>query len=55
MSVLVDGAAESGPSSYVQVGDPVWVLDRGGKRVEGTGVREALVWPVLVVERLELA
>jgi hypothetical protein len=37
------------------MGDPVRVLDRSGQRVEGAGIRKALVRPVLVVERLELA
>ncbi|MFD0502278.1 alpha/beta fold hydrolase [Streptomyces chiangmaiensis] len=50
--VLVEGTAKSCSSSYVQMGDPVWVLNRSGQRA---GVRKALVRPVLVVERLELA
>jgi hypothetical protein len=38
-----------------RMGDPVRVLDRCGQRAEGAGVRKALMRPVLVVERLELA
>jgi len=55
MLILVEDAAKSRSSSYVQMGDAVRVLDRGRQRVEGAGVRKALVRPVLVVERLELA
>lgn len=54
MLVLVEGAAKSRSSSYVQMSDPVRSLDRSGQWVEGAGVRRALVRPVLVVERLEL-
>ncbi|MGW9032257.1 hypothetical protein ACWGQ5_51410, partial [Streptomyces sp. NPDC055722] len=53
--VLMEGTAKSCSSSYVQMGDPVRVLERSGQRAEGAGVRKALVRPVLVVERLELA
>lgn len=55
MLVLVEGAAEPRSPSCVQTGDPVRVLDRSGQRVEGAGVRKALVRPVLVAGRLELA
>lgn len=55
MLILVEGAAESRWPSYVQMGDPVRVLDRSGQRVERTGIRKTLVRPVLVIERLELA
>ena len=39
----------------VQVGESAWVADRFGQRCEWSGVRDALVGPVLVVEALELA
>ncbi len=55
MLILVEGAAESRSPSYVQMGDPVRVLDRSGQRVERAGIRKTLVRPVLVIERLELA
>ncbi|MDQ0935374.1 hypothetical protein QFZ49_005346 [Streptomyces turgidiscabies] len=55
MLKLVEGAAESRSPSYVQMGDPVRVLDRSGQRVERAGIRKTLVRPVLVIERLELA
>lgn len=53
MLILVEGAAESRSPSYVQMGDPVRVLDRSGQRVERAGIRKTLVRPVLVIERLE--
>jgi len=55
MLILVEGAAESRSPSYVQMGDPVRVLDRSGQRVERAGIRKTLVRPVLVIKRLELA
>jgi hypothetical protein len=55
MLILVEGAAESRSPPYVQMGDPVRVLDRSGQRVERAGVRKTLVRPVLVIKRLELA
>lgn len=55
MLILVEGAAESRPPSYVQMGDPVRVLDRSGQRVERTGIRKTLVRPVLAIERLGFA
>ena len=49
MFVLVEGAAKSRPPSYVQMGDPVRVLDRSGQRVEGACIRKTLVRPMLVI------
>ena len=55
MLVLVKEAAESVGSMYVEAGDFVRIGDRFGERVQRAGVRDALVRPVLVIERLELA
>jgi hypothetical protein len=53
--VLAENAAEAVASVDVQVGEPVWVGDRFGQLGEWPGVRDALVWPVLVVEDLVFA
>jgi hypothetical protein len=55
MLVLVEDAAETVTSADVELDDPVRIGDRFGQRFEGSGVRNALVGPVLVVEGLELA
>lgn len=55
MRVLVQGAAEPRASSYVEACDPLRIVDWFGQRTQRTGIREALVRPVLVVENLELA
>jgi hypothetical protein len=54
MSILVEEAAESVCSAYAEGGDVLRVVDRLGKGTEGSGVRDALVRPVAVVEGLEL-
>jgi len=55
MFVFVQHAAEAVTSVDGQVGEPVQVGDRFGQRCEWSGVRDALVRTVLVVEDLELA
>ena len=55
MFVLVQDAPEAITSVGVQVGDPMGVGDRFGQRGEWSGVRDALMRPVPVVEDLELA
>jgi hypothetical protein len=55
MSVLMEDAAESVVFSYVKAGDSPWIADRGRQWLQGAGVGDALVRPVLVVEVLELA
>jgi hypothetical protein len=55
MCVLVEDAAESRVSLDVEAGDQRRILDRSGQRLEGPGVHEALMRPVLVVDVLELA
>jgi hypothetical protein len=44
-------STESVASSYVKAGDLVRSRQRHGQWVERAGVRDALVWPVPVVER----
>nr|WP_246017337.1 hypothetical protein [Micromonospora pisi] len=51
----MEDAAEAIASSCVEVCDLVWVGDRCGQRVEWSGVRDALVRAVPVVELFELA
>lgn len=55
MLVLVENAAEAVASSYVEVGNLVWISDPLGQRAQRSGVREALMRPVSVVETFELA
>jgi hypothetical protein len=55
MLVLVESAAEVVVSAYVEVGDLARFGDGAGEWVEGAGVGDALVRPVLVVEIFELA
>jgi hypothetical protein len=55
MVVLVEESAEAVVSSYVQVGDLVWISDRWRQRAERPGIGDALVGSVLVIELLELA
>jgi hypothetical protein len=50
MLVLVEDSAEALVSSYLQVGDLVWIGDRRGQWVEWPSVGDALVGSVLVVE-----
>lgn len=52
MFVLVQDAAEMIASSDVEAGKPVRMGDRFGQRLEWSGVGDALVRPVCVVERL---
>jgi hypothetical protein len=54
MFVLVQGAAESVVSSYVEVRDLGWFGEWRGRWVQGPGVGGALVRSVSVVELLEL-
>src|SRR4051795_12741930 len=55
MLVLVENAAEAVASSDVEAGRHVWISDPRGQRGQRTGVRDALMRPVSVVELLELA
>jgi hypothetical protein len=55
MLVLVEDAAEAVASSYVEVGHLVRISDPCRQRAQRSGVRNALVRPVSVVELLELA
>ncbi len=50
MFVFVEDSAEALVSSYVQAGDLVWVCDGRGQRMQWSGVGDALVRSVLVVE-----
>ena len=50
MFVFVEDSAEAMVSSYVQAGDLVWVGDGQGQRMQWSGVGDALVRSVLVVE-----
>src|SRR5262249_23553123 len=52
--VLVEDSAEALASSYVQPGDLAAVGDWRGQRDAWSGVRDALVRPVLVVKSFEL-
>jgi hypothetical protein len=49
MFVFVQDASKSIASSDVELGYLVWVGDRRGQWVQGSGVGEALVRPVAVV------
>ena len=55
MLVLVEDTTEAVTSVDVQVGDPVRIRDRFGQWRERSGIRDALMRPVAVVEDLELA
>lgn len=55
MFVLVQGAAEAVVFSDVEPDDLVGIGQRCGQWVQWSGVAEALVGPVVVVEVLELA
>jgi hypothetical protein len=55
MLVLVENAAETVTSSYVEVGQLVWISGPRGQRGQRSRVREALMRPVSVVELFELA
>jgi hypothetical protein len=55
MLVLVENAAEAIASSYVEVGHRVWISDPRGQRAQRSGVCNALMRPVSVVELFELA
>jgi hypothetical protein len=55
MWVLVENAAEAIASSYVETVQLVRIGDLCGQWVQRACVREALVWPVAVVELFELA
>jgi len=55
MFVLVQDAAETIASTDVEAGKPVQIGDRFGQRLEWSGVGDALVRPVSVVERLVFA
>ena len=50
MFVLVQNTAETITSTDGQPGELVWVGDRFGQRLEWSGVGDALVRPVRVVE-----
>jgi hypothetical protein len=53
MFVLVEDVAQAITPSYVEVGDLCWIVDRLGQRVRRSGVRDALMGSMGVVERLE--
>jgi hypothetical protein len=53
MFVFVQDASKPITSSDPEPGYLVWVSDRGGQWVQGSGVGEALVRPVAVVEAFE--
>jgi hypothetical protein len=55
MSVLVEDAAEAIASPDVETGYLVRIGDRHGQRVQRTGVGDALMRAVSVVELFELA
>jgi hypothetical protein len=55
MFVLVQSAAESVASSYVEVRDLAWIGQRRGQWAERTGVGDALMRSVFVVMLLEFA
>jgi hypothetical protein len=50
MFVLVQNAAEAIASADVEAGNPVRIGDRLGQQLEWSGVGDALVRPVCVVE-----
>jgi hypothetical protein len=54
MLVLVEDAAESFASAYVEAGDLLGVGDRQRQGVQRPGVGDALMGPVKVVELFEL-
>jgi len=54
MVVLVQHPTESVASSYIKAGDLVRNHERDGQWLERAGVRDALMRPVPVVEKLEL-
>ncbi len=47
-------AAEALASAYVEAGDPLWLVDRSGQGVQRSGVCDALMRPMGIVESLEL-
>ena len=54
MVVFVQCAAEAVASSDVQAGDLAGIGERFGQRAQWSGVGDALMRPMLVVEVLEL-
>jgi hypothetical protein len=55
MLVLVKGSAESVSSTYLQMSDLCWFVDRLGEWAERSGLAQGPVWSMAVVEGLELA
>jgi hypothetical protein len=55
MVVLVEDAAKAVSSVDLEVGEATWISDRLRQRREGSGIGDALVGPMGVVERLVLA
>jgi hypothetical protein len=53
--VIFEMTCQARTSVDVQVGESVRIGDRFGQRCQWSRVRDALVWPVLVVEAFELA
>jgi hypothetical protein len=51
--VFVEDAAEAVMSVDAQMGQPVWISDRFGQWCEWSGIREALVRSMVVVEVFE--
>ncbi|MFF1359552.1 hypothetical protein [Streptomyces sp. NPDC058297] len=54
MFVLVEDAAQAFTPAYVEAGDLPWIGDHLGQRVWRSGLRDALMGPIGVVEPLEL-
>ncbi|GAA4581716.1 hypothetical protein GCM10023176_62580 [Micromonospora coerulea] len=54
MFVLVKDAAQAFTPTYVEAGDLPWIGDRPRQGVQRSGVRDALMRPMGVVEPLEL-
>jgi hypothetical protein len=54
MLVPVENAAEAVASYDLEVSQHVWISDPRGQRAQRTGVRDALMRPVFVVELFEL-
>jgi hypothetical protein len=54
MLILMEHSAQSVAPSYVKAGELVRNCQRPGQWLERAGVRDTLMWPVPVVELLEL-
>jgi hypothetical protein len=54
MRILMEHSAQSVAPSYVKAGELIRNCQQHGQWLERAGVRDALMWPVPVVELLEL-